>query len=634
MVRTYQKRTGRESNEEGAKAAVEDVLQRGASLRVAAAQHGVKKSRLGYLVKKAKECGLDNMVYSTNFKNRQVIPDMMEKLLSEYLLKCSSMFYGLTPKMARKLAYQYAKRNGLKVPPTWDERGEAGEDWFSAFMKRQPNLSLRTPEATSLARMTAFNRHTVGTFFDKLECVLKRHSFRPNQIFNLDETGVTTVPRTEKIIGEKGRKQVGQVTSRERGELVTQVGIICANGNALPPVWIFPRVRFDENRMMSGATVGALGLVHKSGWMTTENFIKVLEFFKHNVRCTKESPVLLIMDNHESHLSLQGLDFCNENGIIVLTLPPHTSNRLQPLDRSVFGPFKKFFSSNVNSWMNSNPNVTLNIYALPKLCSSAWDRGATPENIKSGFRATGIVPFDRDVFSDQDFLSSAVSDRRLPTGANAPVAEKNPSVAETTSTVAISGTSSPAIDAVSPECVRPLPKGTHRQQSNRGRKRGRCMIATDTPERMELEKKKASPIIKRKVLASSSSSSEDDIEDLCEESGESAFSSSQSSEESDSDDEADGNGEDVKEADYVVVKFPQKKTIVHYIGSIVKVIQPKYEYEIRFLRRKGMAFIYPTVEDKAVVVFEDICKKISLSSVRRGKHYFADKTLRKFPNVR
>lgn len=72
---------------------------------------------------------------------------------------------------------------------------------------------------------------------------------------------------------------MGTVTSRERGELVTQVGIICANGNALPPIWIFPRIRFDETRMMSGAPAGALGLVHKSGWMTADNFLKVLVFF-------------------------------------------------------------------------------------------------------------------------------------------------------------------------------------------------------------------------------------------------------------------------------------------------------------------------------------------------------------------
>lgn len=90
----------------------------------------------------------------------------------------------------------------------------------------------------------------------------------------------------------------------------------------------------------------------------------VLEFLKENVQCTKENSMLVIMDNHKSHLSVQSLDFCKENGIIVLTLPLHISNRLQPLGHCGFGPFKRFFSSGVNSWIHSNLNVTLNVYAL------------------------------------------------------------------------------------------------------------------------------------------------------------------------------------------------------------------------------------------------------------------------------
>lgn len=85
-----------------------------------------------------------------------------------------------------------------------------------------------------------------------------------------------TVQRVQKIVGKKGAHQIGQVTSRERGELVTHAGIICANGSALPPVWIFPRHRFDQARMMKGITdTGPLGLVYPSGWMTCEKFIKV-----------------------------------------------------------------------------------------------------------------------------------------------------------------------------------------------------------------------------------------------------------------------------------------------------------------------------------------------------------------------
>lgn len=75
------------------------------------------------------------MIYTNNFKNRQIINNVMEKSLAEYLLIYSRIFSGLTPKTTRKLAYQYLKKNEIRLPPTWEEREEAGEDWFSAFIK-------------------------------------------------------------------------------------------------------------------------------------------------------------------------------------------------------------------------------------------------------------------------------------------------------------------------------------------------------------------------------------------------------------------------------------------------------------------------------------------------------------------
>ena len=65
--------------------------------------------------------------------------------------------------------------------------------------------------------------------------------------------------------------------------------------------------------------------------------------------------------------------------------------------------------------MISNPGETISIYDLPLICLTTWDRAATPVNIKSGFLSSGIFPLDRSIFSDQDFLCSAVTDRPLPT---------------------------------------------------------------------------------------------------------------------------------------------------------------------------------------------------------------------------
>lgn len=71
--------------------------------------------------------------------------------------------------------------------------------------------------------------------------LFNRHKFPPNMIYNVDETGVTTVQSPKQVVAEKGKKQVGAITSAERGELVTVVCAINATGNSVPPMFIFPR---------------------------------------------------------------------------------------------------------------------------------------------------------------------------------------------------------------------------------------------------------------------------------------------------------------------------------------------------------------------------------------------------------
>lgn len=100
----------------------------------------------------------------------------------------------------RELAYQLAVKCEYKYPKTWDESSKAEVDRFSAYMKRNPTLSIRSPEATSLARATSFNKHSVAMFFRKLDEIIRRHSLTAKDIWNVDETGITTVQTAVGVI--------------------------------------------------------------------------------------------------------------------------------------------------------------------------------------------------------------------------------------------------------------------------------------------------------------------------------------------------------------------------------------------------------------------------------------------------
>ena len=251
----------------------------------------------------------------------------------------------------------------------------------------------------------------------------------------MDDTGITTVQTPDRVIARRGVKQVGRVTSGERGHLVTLSVAVAASGRSLPPFFIFPRKKFQDH-FLNGGSLGCQGDANPSGWMNTEHFVKFLHFFQLHVRASVDNPVLLILDNHESHLSIEGLDFCKANGIVVLSLPPHCSHKLQPLDRTVYGPLKKAVNSQCDNWMTTNPGRAMTIHDIPKIVKIALLRAVTHQNIVSGFECTGIFPFNPDVFHEYEFLPSSVTDRENPsTSANDGNSGSEPSSAASVETV-------------------------------------------------------------------------------------------------------------------------------------------------------------------------------------------------------
>jgi len=55
----------------------------------------------------------------------------------------------------------------------------------------------------------------VKLFFDNLQQCFGRYSFFPNDIWNMDETAVTTVQKPNKVIARRGIKQIWAITSAE-----------------------------------------------------------------------------------------------------------------------------------------------------------------------------------------------------------------------------------------------------------------------------------------------------------------------------------------------------------------------------------------------------------------------------------
>lgn len=264
--------------------------------------------------------------------------------------------------------------------------------------------------------------------------------------------------------------------------------------------------------------------------------------FSSQVRCSVESPVLLLLDNHESHLSIEVLEYAKANGIVMLSFPPHCSHRMQPLDVSVFGPFKKYYNSALKSWLTDHPGQPLQIYNVPSIVTAAFPKAMTPANIIAGFRETGIFPHNRNIFSSDAFLPSEVTNRPNPDLNSSDLQQENfipvadhpttvsqptememgqlveseqtideqiqrlvsevvshPTVQEAASDNGCDSKTVNARQIVSPECVRPFPTAPPRKTNRR--RAGRTRILTDTPVKNEIiQQKLKTKSVKRKEM--------------------------------------------------------------------------------------------------------------------------------------
>lgn len=166
--------------------AVEDVLENKIPVRQAAKKYDISRSTLSNHIRI--HLNSENPTLEYNAKNyvKKVFSLEQELQLEQYLTQAASLHYGLTKKDARTLAFQYARENKIKIPDNWTTNEIAGKEWLRHFMNRHSSLSLRKPEATSLARSTSFNKENIQAFFNNLKTVMSRHSFSPANIYNLD----------------------------------------------------------------------------------------------------------------------------------------------------------------------------------------------------------------------------------------------------------------------------------------------------------------------------------------------------------------------------------------------------------------------------------------------------------------
>lgn len=161
--------------------------------------------------------------------------------------------------------------------------------------------------------------------------------------------------------------------------------------------------------LMDGAPVGSMAFTQENGYMNSDIFPKWLKHFAKYTKPSKQNKVLLLLDGHTSHKSLDALVFAKENGIILFCFPPHCTHRVQPLDVSFFGPLVAYYNQELTNWLKNHPGRVVTHFQVASLFNAAYIKAATIPNALNGFSATGIAPFNDNIFPDWMFAAAEVT---------------------------------------------------------------------------------------------------------------------------------------------------------------------------------------------------------------------------------
>ena len=344
-----------------------------------------------------------------------------ENKLAQYCIELSQKGFGLTRKLIRKLAYDYAERNNIEHRFN-RQKGIAGDDWLIGFLSRHKELSCRNPEKLSAARASGMNRTVVQNHFQTLTELLVKEDILndPKYIYNLDETGVVDIfdDGAEVISPSTGR--VFQITTKEKGQTTTILTSVCANGDVAPTMVIF-KGKLVKSDWQEHVPIGWVVRCTESGWVSNEKINEYGEHFVQHIErkrisgdLDKNKKVLLLLDGHTTHsMNLPFLEMMRDNNIIVFSFPSHTSQWLQPLDKSVFASFKQNWNSEGLNFVRKYGGRSPQKLELLDMMVNVYMKTFTKDTIVSSFQITGACPLSYHIIPESAFKASDVSQRLI-----------------------------------------------------------------------------------------------------------------------------------------------------------------------------------------------------------------------------
>ena len=107
---------------------------------------------------------------------------------------------------------------------------------------------------------------------------------------------------------------------------------------------------------------------------------------------------------HYSHTkNIDVVDKAREHSVSIVSLPSHSTHKMQPLDVVFLKPLKTYYAQEIEKWLCNNPGRNVTPFLVCKLFGPAYIRAATMETSVNSFTKTGLFPGNRHILQDHEF---------------------------------------------------------------------------------------------------------------------------------------------------------------------------------------------------------------------------------------
>ncbi|KAK2946278.1 hypothetical protein BLNAU_18799 [Blattamonas nauphoetae] len=269
------------------------------------------------------------------------------------------------------------------TPPDWS--------WGKKFIKGYADFILRRPQIVDEARIRARTRNNLTPFYALVQDLFQLHRYRPELVFNMDETSSTTKFQHRTLrVGTRGHPHV-MTRERTRVSALTLLIVIGGDGTRLDTHILVPqRMWFPalDDYHPRGFTYHSTA----TGWMTTDIHNKRREEIRppDNPLGAPPERCLIVLDGHSSRIN-RGLWLgVRDKNIDVVVLPANTSAWTQPCDKWVNANLKRQFTQ-LTPIPSERDRPAQMIPWLERI--QAYVRRATDEaHIRASWRETGLIP--------------------------------------------------------------------------------------------------------------------------------------------------------------------------------------------------------------------------------------------------